>query len=422
MDSLPFMAQGPHPFLLRSRRTSGSSVVAAALVLGTAVLAYGFSISHGWAQAAAPPPPSVIVAPVREQDVTNRVHFIGNVEAVQQVEVRARVEGFLDTVSFTEGSPVTAGAVLYQIEQGPYQAALDQSKAALGAAEAQLASAQATLKQREAELGRQTTLARQQFASQATLDQATASRDEAAAAVQQANAQIQSAQAQINTASLNLSYTTLKAPISGLIGKSSSTVGNLVSPSTGVLAIIVQMSPIRVVFSIPERDYVSIMKFLAGSERKAGNGSFDMFSPQLLLPDGTAYARPGRIEFINNQIDPTTGTVAVRATFDNPDNILLPGQYVSVTVQVGRPQALPSVPQTAVLQDEQGSYVFVVDKDNRVQKRPIKTGIRTETGLAVESGVQAGETVVVDGIQKARPGIVVQPVSAQGASSKEAQR
>lgn len=421
MDSLPFMAQTPHPFHLRSHRTSGSEVVAAALILGTAVLAYGLSISHGWAQSAAPPP-SVIVSPVRMQDVTDRVHFIGNVEATQQVEVRARVEGFIDKVSFTEGSSVAAGAVLYQIEEGPYQAALDQSKAALAAAQAQLASAQATLKEKEAELGRQTTLARQQFASQAVLDQATAQRDEAAAAVQQANAQIQSAQAQINTANLNLSYTTLKAPISGRIGKSASTAGNLVSPSTGVLATIVQMSPIRVVFSIPERDYVSIMKFLAGPQGKGDGGSFDMFSPQLLLPDGTAYARPGRIEFINNQINPTTGTVAVRASFDNPDNVLLPGQYVSVTVQVGRPQVLPNVPQTAVLQDEQGSYVYVVGKDNLVQKRPIKTGIRTDTGFAVESGLQQGETVIVDGIQKARPGIVVQPVAAQGSSSKEAQR
>jgi membrane fusion protein (multidrug efflux system) len=356
------------------------------------------------------------------KDVTDRVHFIGNVEATQQVEVRARVEGFLDKVSFTEGSLIDAGAVLYQIEQGPYQAALDQSKAALASAQAQLASAQATLKEKEAELGRQMTLARQQFASQAILDQATALRDEAAAAVQQANAQIQSAQAQINTANLNLSYTTLKAPIAGRIGKSASTVGNLVSPSTGVLATIVQMSPIRVVFSIPERDYVSIMKFLAGQQGKEDGGSFDMFSPQLLLPDGSAYSKPGKIEFINNQIDPTTGTVAVRASFDNPDNVLLPGQYVSVTVQVGRPQVLPNVPQTAVLQDEHGPYVFVVGKDNLVQKRPIKTGIRTDTGLAVESGLQQGETVIVDGIQKARPGIVVQPMAAQDTSSKEAQR
>jgi membrane fusion protein (multidrug efflux system) len=364
----------------------------------------------------------VIVAPVRVQDVTDRVHFIGNVEATQQVEVRARVEGFLDKVSFTEGSSVEAGTVLYQIEQGPYQAALDQAKAVLAAAQAQLASAQATLKEKEAELGRQTTLARQQFASQAVLDQATALRDEAAAAVQQADAQIQSAQAQINTANLNLSYTTLKAPISGLIGKSSSTVGNLVSPNTGVLATIVQMSPIRVVFAIPERDYVTIMKLLAGRKGSAGAESYDLFSPQLLLPDGTAYDRPGRIEFINNQIDPSTGTVAVRASFDNPGNVLLPGQYASVTVQVGRSQALPSVPQAAVLQDDQGSYVYLVDKDNRVQKRPVKTGIRTQTGFAVESGLQQGETVIVDGIQKARPGIIVQPVAAQGLPSSESNR
>ena len=421
MGPLLSLGRNPRSFLRRSRRTPGSSVAAASLVLGMAGLAYGLSISRGWAQTASPPP-SVIVAPVRMHDVTDRAQFIGNVEAVQQVEVRARVEGFLDKVSFTEGSTVTAGAVLYEIEQGPYQAALDQANAALAAAQAQLASAQATLKQKEAELGRQTTLARQQFASQAVLDQATALRDEAAAAVQQASAQIHSAQAQINAANLNLSYTTLKAPIAGVIGKTSSTIGNLVSPSTGVLATIVQMSPIRVVFSIPERDYVTIMKFLAGQSGKEGAGSYDLFSPQLLLPDGTDYGRAGKIEFINNQIDPTTGTVAVRATFDNPDNVLLPGQYASVTVQVGRSQSRPNVPQTAVLQDEQGSYVYVVDRDNRVQKRPIKTGMRTDTGFAVESGLQQGEAVIVDGIQKARPGIIVQPVAAQGPDSDEARR
>ncbi len=403
-------------------RKSTPPAVATSLRLGiTAALAYGLSIGHGRAQPAAPPP-SVVVAPVRVLDVTDRVHFVGNVEATQQVEVRARVEGFLDKVSFAEGSLVEAGAVLYQIEQGPYRASLDQAKAALAAAQAQLASAQATLKAKEAELGRQTTLARQQYASQATLDQATALRDEAAAAVQQADAQIQSAQAQINNADLNLSYTTLKAPITGRIGKSAATVGNLVSPSTGVLATIVQMSPIRVVFPIPERDYVTIMKFLAGQQGKEAAGSYDLFSPRLLLPDGTDYDRSGRIEFINNQIDPSTGTVAIRATFDNPDNVLLPGQYVSVTVQVGRPQWLPNVPQSAVLQDEQGSYVYLVDGDNRVQKRQIRTGTRTETGLAVESGLQQGETVIVDGIQKARPGIVVQPVAAKGPASADSSR
>ena len=374
-------------------------------------LACGLSYGPASAQPAGPPP-SVVVAPIRVEDVTDRVHFIGNVEAMQQVDLRARVEGFLDKVSFSEGSFVETGAALYQIERAPYQASLDQSKAALASAEAQLASAQATLTARQAELERQTTLARQQFASQAVLDQATAQRDEAAASVQQANAQIQSAQAQISTANLNLSYTTIVAPIAGRIGTSAATVGNLVSPSTGVLATIVQMSPIRVVFSIPERDYVTLMKFLAGKDSQGAANSFDLFAPHLLLPDGTDYGQAGKIEFVNNQIDPSTGTVAVRAVFDNPANILLPGQFVSVTVEIGRPQMLPNVPLSAVMQDEQGPYVYLVDKDNRVQKRQIKTSIRTDTGYAVESGLQEGETVIVDGIQKARPGIVVQPVAA----------
>ena len=404
MAPLPFPARSPGALSLQSRRSWTRLAVVILLGCGT---------PHSPVSAQpAGPPPSVVVAPIRAQDVTDRVHFIGNVEATQQVELRARVEGFLDKVAFAEGSFVEAGTMLYQIEQGPYQASLDQSKAGLASAEAQLASAQATLTARQAELDRQTTLARQQFASQAVLDQATAQRDEAAAAVQQAKAQIQSAQAQINTADLNLSYTTVTAPIAGRIGKSAVTIGNLVSPSTGVLATIVQMSPIRVVFSIPERDYVSLMKFLSGPEARAAANPFDLFAPHLLLPDGTDYGQAGKIEFINNQIDPSTGTVAVRAVFENPDNLLLPGQFVSVTVQIGRPQMLPNVPQSAIMRDDQGPYVYLVDKDNRVQKRPIKTGIRTDTGYAVESGLQEGETVIVDGIQKARPGIVVQPVAA----------
>ncbi|MBM6593198.1 efflux RND transporter periplasmic adaptor subunit [Microvirga pudoricolor] len=366
----------------------------------------------GSAASQQPPAPSVVVAPVALQDVTDRVNFVGNIEAMQQVDLRARVEGFLETVAFSEGAFVQKDALLYQIERAPYTAALDQAQASEAAAEAQLASANATLKEKQVALERQQTLARQQFASQAVLDQATAERDQAAAAVQQANAQIQSAKAQIETANLNLSYTTVKAPIAGRIGKTAFTVGNLVSPSSGVLATIVQMSPIRVSFPIAERDYVTITRFLASPEGKAAQGSDDLFKPQLVLPDGSPFPQPGRIEFINNQVDVTTGTVSVRAVFENPENLLLPGQYVSVTVQVGQAKSLPVVPQAAVLRNQQGPYVFVVDKDNRAQIRQIQTGITTETGYAVTSGLQQGENVIVNGTQKVRPGVVVQATPA----------
>ncbi len=396
-----------------------SALFLAAPIIGASiinVLSSGSSLSQETAQASGPPP-SVIVAPVQLRDATDRVHFIGNVQATQQVDVRARVEGFLEKVAFAEGSFIEAGTVLYEIEKAPFQATLDQAKATLSASEAQVASAQASLKQREAELSRQTTLARQQFASQAVLDQATALRDQAAASVREAEAQILSARAQIETANLNLSYATISAPISGRIGKSAITVGNLVSPSSGPLATIVQTSPIRVAFSIPDRDYVTVKKSIAEKQGEGRTDNYDQFTPRLLLPDGTMYDQAGKIEFVSNQIDPSTGTVSVWASFDNRNDLLLPGEYVSVTVQVGKPQMLPNVPQTAILQDGQGNYVYLVDNDNRVQKRQIKVGPGTKDGVSVESGLQEGESVIVDGIQKARPGIIVQPVAEQGPSS-----
>jgi membrane fusion protein (multidrug efflux system) len=364
----------------------------------------------------------VLVAPVTLEDVTQKVRFVGNVEAMQQVDLRARVEGFLEQVSFTEGAVVQKGQVLYQIERAPYAAALAQANATLAAARAQLASANATLRQKELALTRQSTLAQQQYASQAVLDQAQAERDEAAASVEQANAQIESANAQINTANLNLSYTTVIAPITGRIGRSALTVGNLVSSGSGILATIVQMSPIRIVFPIPERDYVTVTRLLAGPDGKAGLATNDMFKPQLVLPDGTPFNETGRIEFVNNQVDTSTGTVSVRAVFPNPENLLLPGQYVSVTVQIGEPKALPVVPQAAIQQDVQGQYVFIVDNENRAQIRRIKTGLRTETGSAVESGLQQGETIIVDGVQKVRPGTVVTPSPAPATRPAELKR
>lgn len=360
-------------------------------------------------QATQAPPPSVIVAPVVTEDVTQKVRFVGNVEAVQQVDLRARVEGFLESVNFAEGSLVEQGAKLYQIEQAPYKAALDQANATLAAANAQLASAQATLLERDAALVRQKTLSQQQFASQATLDQAQAQRDEAAAAVQQANAQIQSANAQIETAKLNLSYTTVSAPITGRIGRTAVTAGNLVSPSTGVLATIVQMSPIRIVFPIPERDYVGVIRIINSPAGKSAASTDDLFRPQITLPDGTPYNQQGRIEFLNNQVNSNTGTVAVRAVFPNPESLLLPGQFVSVTVQIGEAKSLPVVSQAAIQQDAEGQYVFIVDNQDRAQIRRIKTGVRTEAGLAVESGLAQGETIIVDGVQKVKPGLVVKP-------------
>jgi membrane fusion protein (multidrug efflux system) len=352
----------------------------------------------------------VIVTSIKVEDITDRAKYVGNIEAVQRVDIRARVEGFLTSIAFREGSFVQKDTLLYQIEQAPYAASLAQAKATLAQAQAQLASAKASLAEKQSTLKRQAELARQQFASQANLDQATAARDQAAAAVQQAEAQIESALAQISTATLNLSYTTVTSPIAGRIGKTALTVGNLVSPTSGPLATVVQISPVRVAFAIPEKDFVSIMRFLASSGTPTAAAKDDLFKPELGLPDGSTYPMTGRIDFVNNEIDRSTGTITVRAVFDNPDSLLLPGEYVSVTVQTGQSASSPVVPQAAIQRNAQGTYVFVVDSEDRVQTRPVLLGTSTGTGYAVRSGLAQGEVVVVGGVQKVRPGIKVRPV------------
>ncbi|GGC48514.1 efflux RND transporter periplasmic adaptor subunit [Chelatococcus reniformis] len=400
----------------QARRSKRASVFARGLVALCLVALCQVTLAAGAAAQAPVAPPAVTVATIRSQDVTNRVNFIGSIEAMQKVDLRARVEGFLDKVAFQEGATLPANAPAYVIEQAPYIDAVNQAKATLAEGDAQLASAEASLKDKQATYGRQSRLATQQFASQAALDEALAARDQAAAAVEQAKAQIASANAALATANLNLSYTNIATPIAGRIGKTAITQGNLVSPATGVLATVVQMSPIRVVFAIPERDYVTIMRFLATPAAKSAPGMDDLFKPQLILPDGSTYGESGRIEFINNQIDASTGTVAVRAVFDNPERLLLPGQYVSVTVQTGQKARAVIVPQVAVQRNAAGAYVLLVDKDSRVQVRPIVLGETAPSGFVVTSGLQEGEQVIVDGVQKVRPGAVVHATTAPAPS------
>lgn len=368
------------------------------------------------------PAPAVIVAPATLRETASRVTYVGTVEAIQQVGLRARVEGFLEQVAFSEGAMVRKGDLLYRIERAAYDNALAQAKATLAANDAQVVAAQASLKDKESMLARKSTLARENYAAQATIDEATAERDIAAAAVEQAKAQADLARAQVGSAQLNLSYTSVSAPIDGRIGLTAVTEGNLVFPGTGVLATIMQISPIRVVFPIPERDYATLMKGLSGAGEDEAKDP-DSYQPELRLPDGSTYLQPGRIEFVDNRADPSTGTVAVRAVFPNRDNVLLPGQYVTVNLRFGRQATALTVPQAAVQQDAQGAYVFVVGPDNRAQIRRIELGPATENSIAVKQGLVAGELLVTSGIQKVRPGEVVKPVAtvapAPGASAAQ---
>lgn len=357
------------------------------------------------------PPPSVETAAVRLAPVTRDASFVGTVTAVQQVDIRARVDGFLASVNFREGSFVKAGTPLFEIEKDPYLAALDGANASLAAAQATQTGAEVNLKQAEMTLARQARLLSSKAVAQEAVDQATTSRDAAAAQVKQAEAQVAQAQAQVRTAELNVAYTEVVSPISGRIGKTDITVGNLVSSSSGPLATVVQTDPIRVVFSISDRDYLrAVDQLKPGQGLKAGA---DEYHPEIQLPDGTTYPHPGKIAFIDNKIDSTTGTIAVYAEFPNPNLQLVPGQYVSVTVQQGSATLLPVVAATAVQQDREGTYVFVLGEANRATIRRIALGSRVGTDWAVASGLANGDIVIVSGIQKIKPGIVVVPHPAE---------
>jgi RND family efflux transporter MFP subunit len=314
-------------------------------------------------------------------------------------------------VNFTEGSFVQADSVAFVIEKDTYQAAVDGAQAQLESAIAAEASAEANLKLQDLTLVRQQELVKTNAVSQSVVDQAQATRDGAQAQVDQAKAQISLTQSQLKTAQLNLSYTDVKSPIAGRIGKANITEGNLVSPQSGPLATVVQTDPIRVVFSISDREYLDVVK-----AQKPDNSSLAAdaaaYQPKLELPDGTEYDQPGKIAFLDNQIDPTTGTIAVYAEFANPQLKLVPGQFVEVSVQAGESVELPVVPASAILQDQEGPYVFGLDDQNRAQIRRVTLGQRVGTDWAITAGLANGEIVIVSGIQKVRPGIVVTPQAA----------
>lgn len=387
-------------FSKQSARSGPRCVVILQIIRGSAaaaLVALSMVAVEGtaFAQTAQAPLPVVTVATIQVEDVAPKIQFIGRIEALQQVDVRARVDGFLDKVAFNEGQDVAAGDLLFVIEPDQYEAALSQAKAQQASAEANLANAQLTLDRRQQLYNTRT-------GTRADLDQATADRDAAAASVE-------SAKASVRIAELNLSYTRITSPIAGRIGKANITVGNVVSPNSDVLARVVQLDPIRVVFSVSERDFITVAQQQEGATIQQIDAGF---VPTLTLPNGTAYPGEGKIEFVGNEIDPATGTVPVRATFANSDRMLLPGGTLSVSVRPTESRRMPLVPIQAVQQSRDGKFVLVVGSDNQVEERPIKATQQVGQSWAVEDGLKAGERVIVEGLQKVRPGGQVQTIAA----------
>lgn len=384
--------------LTSSKRNSGDEQ-------GTPRVAWAFLLSFCAASCLLPseaalgqapkgPLPAVSVVAVDTEYVAPSVEFIGRVEAIQKVDVRARVQGFLKKVAFSEGQDVRAGDLLFEIESDQYEAALLQAKAQQAGAEANLQLAQLTMDRRQELYNRQS-------GTRADLDQAIASRDSAAATVDEAKAAVR-------VAELNLSYTRIVSPIAGRIGRTNVTIGNVVRPDSEVLARVVYIDPIRVMFSISERDFIGAVQEGRGAavdQIKTG------FVPTLRLPNGAIYPEKGRLDFASNEVDPTTGTLPVRASFANPYGLLLPGGTVSVGIRPAEARRMAMVPIQAVQENRQGRFVLVV-ADGRVEQRPIRATQQVGQYLAVEDGLKAGESVIVEGQQKVRPGAQVEAVPA----------
>ena len=334
------------------------------------------------------PPPAVSVTPVVSRQVTATGDFIGRIVAVDKVDIVARVSGFIEERNFTEGQQVKTGDLLFRIEQATYKAAADQQRA-------NLARAKATQVNTALQLGRGKGLIRNQSIPQSTLDQRAA--DDAAA-----QADVMQAQALLEQAEINLGYTEIRSPIGGKIGLANFTVGNLVAPTSGRLATIVSQDPIYVTFPASERDVLEYKRRLAESADKNPHVPI-----HLRLPNGTIYEQPGISNFLDVQVDPNTDTQIVRAQVPNPDGLLVPGGVVGVIVERGTPQAALVVPQAAVQLDQAGRYVMVVDEAKKVELRRVTTGVEEGRDVVVSEGLKEGELVIVEGIQKVRPGQIV---------------
>lgn len=343
-----------------------------------------------------PPPPAVTVDQPVEREVTDWVEFTGTTRATESVELRSRVKGYLQRLNggdhFKDGAQVKAGDLLFVIEKAPFEAALE-------AAKANLAKAQAATQLAQANLARTTELVDKNASSRQQLDVDTAE-------LATARANERAAHASVTQAELDLSYTEIRAPISGRIGRHLVDPGNLVLPDQTLLAVIESIDPIHAYFYVSERDLLRYMDMV----RKDELPNPELVPPKLYLAlaNEVDFPHEGKLDFRGFGVDPETGTAERRGTFENDDLTLVPGMFVRIRASLGKARRI-LVEERALGADQRGDFVLVVGKDNIVEYRPVKLGVQVEGLRVIEAGLAAGETIVVVGLQRARPDAPVSP-------------
>ena len=373
---------------------------ARSLLVGTALLAVIWAAPSAIAQPLPSGPPVVGVIKVERRSMTDTYEFNGRIQAINSVNIVARVTAFLEQQLFTEGTDVKKGDLLYKLERPPYQATVDVQKAAVTQAKAQLDNG-------DIELWRKRDLVQKNAGTQQALDAAEATQ-------RTQTAQVLAAQAQLESAQINLDYTEIRSPIDGRIGRSSVSIGNVVSMASGTLTTVVSQDPMYVVFPVPTRRAIELR------EEYSKNGGFDGVKVRLRLPDGTMYGQTGKVDFINNATAQDTDTLTVRGVIPNPVleaekvggvNLreLIADEFVTVLLESVKPRDVIAVPRAAILSDQEGSYVYVVDDHNIARQRRVRLGQMTPEIAGIAAGLKEGEQVIVEGVQRARPNAPVTP-------------
>jgi len=341
----------------------------------------------------APPPPRVTVAVPVQQSVTRYLEATGNTAAVNSADLVARVSGFIQEINYQDGALVKKGTLLFTIEPEPYKVKLEQAQAAE-------VGARSALKQAQAAFERQAELVGRQAATQANYDQALATRDGSQSTLTQA-------EANTRLAALNFEYAHVTAPFDGIVTARQVSAGQFVGTSPTVLATIIQLDPIYVNFNVSEQDVLRVRADMA--RRGLTPEDLKKIPVEVGLQSETGYPHRGTLDYASPSVNPSTGTLAVRAVFQNANRAMLPGYFVRVRVPVGEPQDAVLVPDSAIGSDQGGRYVLVVDKDDVVEQRKVEIGPRVDELRVIESGLNPPDRVVVAGVLRAIPGQKVDP-------------